>query len=386
MSDLYIKVQPPASTETGYQRPTEWLTMPTITSPSLNGLYFIFEDNPNGNALVMRDSRGFTNVDWGDGSSTENFSANAEMSHLYNYDNISSPINVYTEDGSNRNYKQVIVKLTFPGANNVENFLYLQRSFPTNTSGRPAWAEINCNFLNTSNRLYMSDLPYLRIFKCTDIGFSSNPERGLYAMSNNTYKIFEIPTNQFYSAYQTWTNSTFPDDLDLPDCKSAGAASIKGITAKSIGHISASSGTFLQNVNIGFCKDLRLNSGQDLLLNANINISGSINSTATSYRRNFQNCTTRRLVFSAIPAQPSSMANNNGCFTGMKNLEEMIVPGLQNGFSIAGSNMSATALDAMFTSLGTANGSQTITVTGNPGAATCTTSIATNKGFTVVVS
>ena len=34
MSELYIKVQPPASTETGYQRPTEWLTMPTITSPS----------------------------------------------------------------------------------------------------------------------------------------------------------------------------------------------------------------------------------------------------------------------------------------------------------------------------------------------------------------
>ena len=29
MSDLYIKVQPPASTSTEWQRPTEWLTMPT---------------------------------------------------------------------------------------------------------------------------------------------------------------------------------------------------------------------------------------------------------------------------------------------------------------------------------------------------------------------
>jgi len=34
--------------------------------------------------------------------------------------------------------------------------------------------------------------------------------------------------------------------------------------------------------------------------------------------------------------------------------------------------------------LGTASGSQTITVTGNPGAGTCNTSIATAKGFTVV--
>ena len=386
MSDLYIKVQPPASAETGWQRPTEWLTMPAITSPSLNGLFFIFEDNPNGNALVLKDSRGFTNVDWGDGSATENFSSNVDVSHLYDYNNISSPINVYTEDGSNRNYKQVIVKLTFPGANNAENFLQINRPLPTNTNARPAWAEINCNFLNTDNRLYMSNLPYLRIFKCTDIGFSNNPSRALYAMSYNTYKIFEIPTDQFYSNSNTWQYSTFPDDLDLPDCKSAGASSLRGITAKSIGHISASKGTFLQSANIGFCKDLRLNSGQDLLMNANINISGSINSTSTTYRRNFQNCTTRRLVFSAIPAQPTGMANNNGCFYNMKNLEEMIVPGLQNGFTIAGSNMSATALDAMFTSLGTANGSQTITVTGNPGAATCTTSIATNKGFTVVVS
>tara|TARA_B110000503_G_scaffold134704_1_gene214108 strand:+ start:78 stop:1232 length:1155 start_codon:yes stop_codon:yes gene_type:complete len=384
MSELYIKVQPPASTE--WQRPTEWLTMPTIESPSLNGLYFIFEDNPNGNALVMEDSRGFTSVDWGDNSATASFTANTLISHSYNYDNVTSSINVYTEDGSNRNYKQVIVKLTFPGANNAENFLEIAQPLPTNTSGRPAWAEINCNFLNTSNRLYMNNLPYLRIFKCTDIGFSSNPERGLYAMSYNNYKIFEIPADQFYGGFTKWQYSTFPDDLDLPDLKSGGTYSLRGVTAKSIGHISGSGTGWLDSANIGFCKDLRINSGQDLMKNSIINISGSINATATTFRRNFQNCTTRRLVFSAIPAQPSSMANNGGCFSGMKNLEEMIVPGLQNGFTIAGSNMSATALDAMFTSLGTANGSQTITVTGNPGAATCDTSIATNKGFTVVIS
>jgi hypothetical protein len=76
-----------------------------------------------------------------------------------------------------------------------------------------------------------------------------------------------------------------------------------------------------------------------------------------------------------------------GALRGMGNLEEMIVPGLQIGFTIANSNMGATALRCnVYISLGTANGSQTITITGNPGAATCTTSIATNKGFTVVVS
>ena len=55
------------------------------------------------------------------------------------------------------------------------------------------------------------------------------------------------------------------------------------------------------------------------------------------------------------------------------------------GFSIANSQLSATSLNDLFTSLGTASGSQTITVTGNPGAPTCNTSIATSKGFTVVI-
>ena len=73
-------------------------------------------------------------------------------------------------------------------------------------------------------------------------------------------------------------------------------------------------------------------------------------------------------------------------FGGCNFLEELILPNCQSGFSIIDCRMGATALDALFTSLGTASGTQTITITGNPGAASCTTSIATNKGYTVVVS
>jgi hypothetical protein len=46
--------------------------------------------------------------------------------------------------------------------------------------------------------------------------------------------------------------------------------------------------------------------------------------------------------------------------------------------------MNATALNALYTSLGTASGAQTLTVTSNPGKAGSTTSIATAKGWTVV--
>lgn len=54
--------------------------------------------------------------------------------------------------------------------------------------------------------------------------------------------------------------------------------------------------------------------------------------------------------------------------------------------SFASQQLSATALDALYTSLGTASGAQTITVTNNPGIGTDTPSIATGKGWTVTGS
>ena len=66
-------------------------------------------------------------------------------------------------------------------------------------------------------------------------------------------------------------------------------------------------------------------------------------------------------------------------------LTNVILSGLTIGVNISQQEIEADALDIFFTSLGTANGAQTITVTGNPGAATCDTTIATTKGWTVIV-
>jgi len=79
-----------------------------------------------------------------------------------------------------------------------------------------------------------------------------------------------------------------------------------------------------------------------------------------------------------------SVSNTYGFVDGSNTLRSLILSGLKVGIDISGQKMSATAINAFFTALGTATGSQTITVTGNPGAATCDTTIATAKGFTVV--
>jgi hypothetical protein len=51
-------------------------------------------------------------------------------------------------------------------------------------------------------------------------------------------------------------------------------------------------------------------------------------------------------------------------------------------FDISNALLSATALNALYTALPTVTG-KTLTVTGNPGAATDNTSIATSKGWTI---
>jgi hypothetical protein len=84
----------------------------------------------------------------------------------------------------------------------------------------------------------------------------------------------------------------------------------------------------------------------------------------------------------------SSLANvttAGGTAITSRNLRKLVTPELTRGISIINANMSAAALNEFFTSLGTASGSQTIAVQGNPGSATCDTTIATSKGFTVTV-
>ena len=63
------------------------------------------------------------------------------------------------------------------------------------------------------------------------------------------------------------------------------------------------------------------------------------------------------------------------------------VLGISRAFSVANSGLTTEGLNAMFTSLSTAYnfGSENITVTGCPGASTCNTSIASAKGWNVIL-
>lgn len=82
----------------------------------------------------------------------------------------------------------------------------------------------------------------------------------------------------------------------------------------------------------------------------------------------------------------ASVTNAVGMFDSCPNITSNLTYGMRYAYNVASEKLDATALNLLFTNLGTAvaTGVTTITVTGNPGTATMDISIANNKGWVVV--
>ena len=85
----------------------------------------------------------------------------------------------------------------------------------------------------------------------------------------------------------------------------------------------------------------------------------------------------------AVPLfNTQAVTNMSYMFATCPSLSRIAATGFKYTFSVANCKLSAAALDEIYTNLPTVTG-QTITVTGNWGAATDNPSIATAKGWTV---
>ena len=101
--------------------------------------------------------------------------------------------------------------------------------------------------------------------------------------------------------------------------------------------------------------------------------------TVTSASQMFYGCSSLQ----SVTLDTGAMTNTYQMFYGCPSLQSVVLTGLTRGVSVANASLSSTALDALYTSLGTAAGSQTITVSGNYGTTGDDPSIATSKGWTV---
>ncbi len=101
-----------SGTPAGYQRPIDWLDLPTVTAgqQKIVGLCAVYEDEPNYIAFTIV---GSYTVDWGDGSSVQNISSGVRAEHLLSWSGC--PSSTLTSEG----FRQAIVTVTMQSANNL---------------------------------------------------------------------------------------------------------------------------------------------------------------------------------------------------------------------------------------------------------------------------
>ena len=103
-----------------YSRPSDWLTLPTVSSSEekVVGLYAVF-DAPQANYIAFIAAGAFT-VDWGDGT-VENYASGATASHQYDYASIDSGTL------STRGYRQAVITITPQAGQNLTSLDFTAR-------------------------------------------------------------------------------------------------------------------------------------------------------------------------------------------------------------------------------------------------------------------
>jgi len=380
--------------EVWWKRNPLWLPLPTVNvgDNRFVGLYAVFEDDADGNTITIDIGAG-NQIDYGDGTIIT--SITGTNTHVYNYATISSPI-LQMEDGTN--YKMVVVDCDITGTTNV----ILNQTITGRVRRVTGWLDILAAGSSLLDIIISNN-------ESSISGFSLLLERLLIvemnALATGGGQLCNILTKLRilkFPSLNTATNlnRTFQNTGDIRD-ENGNPLSINNTTLiTSIFHIFRSSAiTKFGDINIPNCVgqtnlflaakiqelgDLNFNSFTTLsnaFESSDINKIGSINVTTslTSLNRAFTFCYhIRKIVFTG---DMSSVTNTNFAFAQCFSLNRLILPNLTMGFDIRDTQITGTNLQDLFTSLGTASGSQTITLPtftiGEP------TTIATGKGFTI---
>jgi hypothetical protein len=342
----------------GWVRNPDWLPLPEITAADNRfvGLFLVFEGEYNQTTVVL--TSGAANVDWGDGTSV--VSNGALQTKVYDYATISSPVKQYY-DG--RNYKQVIVDITATGVGSLTQTI-LDANSTVNSGGANNFVDIALSFPSSSNvRLSLfRKMPILERINLLNIGTSPIP----VLTDTNRLEVFSVGNTSSNTAQALFVRSGKVDlslgiNLSSNNCAQLLQDSDVQFLGASVFSNCTSMNSFAQGANNLIYAEITAP--------VNLGLNNAFNGCASL----------KTLILTGC----DNVNNTGNAFNACVSLSKLILNGMRWGFSISQCNLTAQALNDLFTSLGTASGSQTIIVTGNPGAATCDTTIATAKGFTV---
>lgn len=349
-----------------WARPIDWLPIDHLVDTSSEKavmLFAVYDDEMN--AIAINKAKG-TIIDWGDGSVTNNDAGRSE--HIYTYSSI--PDNTLC----NRGYKQVIITMY----NDIGYHI------------------LSINFQRPLTLIVMPPQYPVRIL---DIKLHT-PYITSYTSGGSSYCVmsmcekvnwigttgFTLPIIVFWKMYRLqwfymedytkishtqeavllkpeYIDDTFTN-MKMQDKFTYHVQYLKEFVNLTESNITSLSRSFYWAVNT-----------DKIEINCK-NITDSTNMVA--YAHNL-----RELILTNC----DNITTTTIMFTYNYNITKLILQGLKVSISCHQMSLSANAIDNLFTSLGTASISpiQYINVSGNPGTASCNTSIATNKNWVVVL-
>ena len=391
-----IVAAPTAGAAAGYQRPADWLTLPTLTAGEqrIVGLHAVYNAGSNFCAFTVR---GACTIDWGDGSAPEDVADNVVAEHNF----------VYADLGagtlSTRGYRQAIVSITMQGAETLTSADFT----PTHTQAglqnySTQWLDVaivgssvtvaKFGYSTRENRM-MEKFDYTGAHSITSM---NNMFERCYSLRSLPSSLVTIGvTSTLYMFRFCYSLQTVPSEWDV-----SGVQNMQGMfwdcyslqTVPSEWDVSG-----VQNMSYMFyhCYSLQsVTSGWDTSAVTSMGSmfsycyslqsvpSGWDTGAVTNMRNMFYNCYSLQSVPSGWD---TSAATNMGVmFYNCYSLQTAPLAGTVVDISYASCKLGRVEMVAIFTALGSA--AKTITITNNWGVADLTAAdrlIATNKGWTI---
>ena len=346
---------PYGATGSQWTRPADWPALPVLapTDQKFVGLYGVENNEGNYVSVLAKCSSGTYTVDWGDGTVDAGCTSDVKIDHWYDYSD--ADLGAAMADG----YKAAVVTITPDSGNLTKIDLQQKNSLP----GLPTTA-FNVNWLDVA--INGPSISILTIGGTTvSLGLLRKFTLGTVAVTSFA--------SLFRACRMLVSLSPLASTAAVTDMSYmfTGCASLQTIPAfpGSVAEVTTMALMFYG------CASLQTIPA----------FPGSV-AAVTTMALMFYGCTslqtipafeTNGIAFATLPTD---------MFKNCRSLAVGRTNGIRYSISYAGCKLSAAQLNAIFTGLGTADnarGQQTVTITGNYGAATCDQTIATGKGWTV---
>lgn len=362
----YIKVGTVGNTD--WQRPTDWLPMPSIgeNEEIFVGLHAVWDTTANPCALLCNGTGSGYSVDWGDGTTT-NHTFNTKAEYNYDYSSISS-------DESERGYKMVVIKITPQSGAAITLLNLQQRHTSYNYAYKTGLLEYRMNFSNctmTSNYSYLvvhSFIEYVYIKKF----IPSN----IYAFFNGHFALTKIEIkeplpancNDFLRFSASGISIFYNLRYFIVDMSNVTSSAYMFHGSPYIEDLSSYSISSFINTTIYPMEGLKK---FPIITNSPTNIS------YLAYNKPF---TSILPSIDCVNVTDASFL----CPSIGRCIVKSLLYNIKVTHSYVNQLLDAASLNEIYTNLGTANSGATLTITGNQGAGASDTSIATSKGWTII--